>query len=273
MERKMSKEKSKKTAVEDDDLSLKGAVLNGESHLKVVAEKDGFALPLPVRPLMTDVEWPSYVLSFFAKDEMVDGSPNVAGLRRVSELLLGPALSVDTNVVQAPRYEKVSPSDRTKSMVAVPAVVEVSLSILFCKGEFSGNDHTRVVSDVGDSCDLNTDPEYARFATAIAQTRAEARCYRKALRLRKAAADEMTKVMLPVPEFEKKEIEDSQIIFIKSLCEKCGIDARKFFNSGRQTYGRIEDIPYDVAQKMIPVLSGYCNRRDTIPPELKLEAK
>ena len=38
---------------------------------------------------ITDVEWNDYVLSNFNENEMFDGRPLCAGLRRVAELLLG----------------------------------------------------------------------------------------------------------------------------------------------------------------------------------------
>ena len=37
-------------------------------------------------------EWDAYVMSQFEPNELIDGYPNVAGLRRVAELLLGPIL-------------------------------------------------------------------------------------------------------------------------------------------------------------------------------------
>jgi len=39
-----------------------------------------------------DEDWDLYVMSQFKPNEMVEGNPNVSGLRRVAEVLLGPIL-------------------------------------------------------------------------------------------------------------------------------------------------------------------------------------
>ena len=41
------------------------------------------------RPSMMDDEWSDYVMSHFKSNELIDGNPICAGLRRVAELLLG----------------------------------------------------------------------------------------------------------------------------------------------------------------------------------------
>ena len=41
-------------------------------------------------PSMTSPEWNEYVLSLFEENELIDGNPLVAGLRRVAEVVLGP---------------------------------------------------------------------------------------------------------------------------------------------------------------------------------------
>src|SRR5690606_5772437 len=146
-------------------------------------------------PLMSEPGWEKFVLSHFERSECDEnGRPFIGGLRRVAELLLGPTLSEEVEVVQPPLYAR---PVRDGLMVVQPAVVVVRVTILFCQGEWANNNNTRVFEEVGDAWDLNVDgPNFARFATPIARTRAAARAYRMALRL-KVVADELTRSVIP----------------------------------------------------------------------------
>ena len=44
-------------------------------------------------PSITSPEWNDYILELFADNELFDGRPTCAGLRRVSELVLGQVVS------------------------------------------------------------------------------------------------------------------------------------------------------------------------------------
>ena len=55
-----------------------------------VSVKDKIVLDHPLR---TSPGWNDYVLSLFENNELFDGRPLCAGLRRVAELVLGPVAS------------------------------------------------------------------------------------------------------------------------------------------------------------------------------------
>ena len=67
------------------DNVLDNVELSNESTEKQEAEN---SVPDYLSP-----EWSDFVLSQFNKDELSDGAPNVHGLRRVAQLLLGPIVS------------------------------------------------------------------------------------------------------------------------------------------------------------------------------------
>lgn len=123
-------------------------------------------------PLPTDPKWNDYVLGFFEDNEMFDGRPLCAGLRRVAELLLGRIVSSKPTQIFAP-----TSGDEIGRATVVWEVV-------FQDGS--------AFSDVADAWEGNTDDMFQVFVTATAATRAEGRALRKALRLKTVAAEEMT---------------------------------------------------------------------------------
>lgn len=124
-------------------------------------------------PDMLSPEWSDYVKTLFDPSEMIDGNPLVHGLRRVSEMVLGPILySGPTQVFPV----------QSESGVGRATVL---FSIRFRSG--------LEVTEVADSWEGNTDDTFCAFAVCIASTRAEARALRKALKMKGVAAEELTK--------------------------------------------------------------------------------
>lgn len=124
-------------------------------------------------PDITSPDWNAYVMELFEKNELIDGMPLSAGLRRVSELVLGPVRSSGPVQVFPPK------DDHSHGRATVIWKVD------FMNGQS--------FADVADCWEGNTDDTFCAYAVATAGTRAEARALRKALRLRSVAAEEVTK--------------------------------------------------------------------------------
>jgi len=120
----------------------------------------------------TDPGWNDYVMSLFNEDEVIEGMPKVAGLRRVAELIMGPPLFSGPT--------QVFPSNEIDS----PGRSTVVFTVQFQHASYA---------DVADSWMGNTDDNFVIYNTAMASTRAEARALRKALGLHKASYEEITK--------------------------------------------------------------------------------
>ena len=120
-------------------------------------------------PHITSPEWNNYVISLFESNELIDGMPLSAGLRRVAELILGPVRSSGPVQVFPPK------DDHSHGRATVVWKIE------FMNGQSFG--------DVADCWEGNTDDTFCAFSVATAGTRAEARALRKALRLRAVAAE------------------------------------------------------------------------------------
>jgi hypothetical protein len=208
------------------------------------------------RPDYLSPEWDSYVMEQFAPNELMDGHPNTAGLRRVAELLLGPI--VESGPTQ------VFPSEGNG-----PTRATVVFSITFDWGD-SGK--TRKYSEVADVWHGNTDAIFTAYAVATASTRAEGRALRKALKLRKCAAEELTKndVAKIVAEETVEKISNEQISFIDSKCKKLDINVVAFINSGEKQYRSIYDVTRETAAKMIKKLSEFTNDKTLIGESIKV---
>lgn len=222
-------------------------------------------LPTPA-PSMTDPGWHEYVMGHFEPGELdPEGRPLVHGLRRVAHLLLGPIIESEPEVVQSPTF---LPGLINLSTMT-PAVVKYRIKILMTQldpGQQAA--YHAVFGEVADVHYFNCDQEFLRYATAMAATRAEARCLRKALRLKTVSAEEVT--TLPVPEINVGgEIDDTQKTFLNMICARNDINVMKFVNMGKKRYSSIDDIPYEIAQKMLEHLNSLQREPHKIPPEIK----
>ena len=176
-------------------------------------------------PDPTSPEWNDYVMDQFTSEELIDGRPLVAGLRRVTELLIAPIIESGPSQVFPVDPDKGSQEQRAT----------VIWKIVLQNGV--------TVSDVADCWAGNTDDKYVAFSVATAATRSEARALRKALKIRSVSAEEMTekdtakivRELTPKKETTKGDYEDEkrmtdrQIKLISARSQKFDIDVEKLF--------------------------------------------
>lgn len=215
----------------------------------------------PDAPSFSSPEWNDYVMSHFRSDELIDGNPITAGLRRVAELLLGDV--IESGPVQ------VFPSEDGNG----PGRATVVYRVVF---DWMHTGMTRAFSEVADVWHGNTDDLFCAHPVATASTRAEGRALRKALKIRVVAAEELAKK--DIVEVVKRTVSVStdgnydpddrislqQISFIDNKCEKLNIDLLSFINIGENDYRSINDVTRDSAKKMIRVLNEYQNDTELI---------
>ena len=130
------------------------------------------------RPSMFSEEWNEYVMAHFKRNELIDGNPICAGLRRVAELLLGDIIESGP--------EQVFPASDSNG----PGRATVVFSITF---NWMNTGSIRTFKEVADVWHGNTDDLFCAHPVATASTRAEGRALRKALKLRCLAAEELAK--------------------------------------------------------------------------------
>tara|TARA_Y100000385_G_C13094628_1_gene640532 strand:+ start:895 stop:1647 length:753 start_codon:yes stop_codon:yes gene_type:complete len=234
-----------------DDIELQTPSNTDTSVKDVVADGS----PSPTSP-----DWNDYVLGLFEKNELFDGRPKCAGLRRVAELVLGQVVSS--------KPTQVFPPSGGNEVGRATVVWEV----IFSNGS--------VFSDVADSWEGNTDDAFCVFNTATAATRAEGRALRKALRLSTVAAEEMTskdtasitrsisqtKTMAETEgEYDdSSRMTDNQSNFIDIKCKQLNVDTTKLFKEFKVSTSR--KITKKQASAAIEQLNKY--QQESVPDKV-----
>lgn len=212
-------------------------------------------------PSMLSPEWHDYAMTLFQEDEMMNGHPLVTGLRRVSELVLGPI------VFSGPTWVKPTERDDHHGRATVIFTLEFANG-LKC-------------SEVADSWEGNTDDMFCAFAVAIASTRAEARALRKVLKIKGVAAEELTKkdTAKIVRDLSKQtssssgdyndsaRMSDAQSNFIDIKCKQLNVNGTKLLSTVFNVSSS-KKITKKVASEIIDRLNDYQRDKSSIPSEV-----
>ena len=217
-------------------------------------------------PSITSDEWHDYVMSQFKSNELIDGNPITAGLRRVVEIVLGEV--IETGPTQV--FPATDPNGPGRATVVYRIVID----------EYESG-RTKSYADTADVWHGNTDDLFCAHPVATASTRAEGRALRKALKLRVLAAEELAKkdIVSIVQQSVNQQptdgewnpdekISSQQINFIDNKCSQLDIDVMKFVNSGNTNYTSVNGVNKDTAKNMIVELNKYQNQSTKIPPEI-----
>ena len=212
-------------------------------------------------PSVGSPDWNDYVMSHFQANELIDGNPICAGLRRVAELLLG-------DIIETGPVEVFPATDNNG-----PGRATVVYQVVF---NWMNSGMYKTYKEVADVWHGNTDDLFCAHPVATASTRAEGRALRKALKIRCLAAEELAKkdiveiVQQTVASAgEDIRISQQQIQFIDTRCKQLDIDVVKFINIGENNYASINDIDKDCAKLMIKYLNNYQNDDTEIPDSIK----
>jgi hypothetical protein len=214
----------------------------------------------PEAPDYNSTEWSDYVMTKFARNELIDGNPICAGLRRVAELMLGSIIESGP--------EQVFPSTDSNK----PGRATVVYKVVF---DWMNTGFLKTYKEVADVWHGNTDDLFCAHPVATASTRAEGRALRKALKIRALAAEELAKkdivsiVQATTADWNPEDtISNQQVTFINNKCKQLDIDVRKFVNMGSAQYESINDVTRNTAQKMLRQLNDY-QQKGSIPEQVQ----
>lgn len=225
-------------------------------------------------------KWNDFIMSQFQPYELLDGKyPKCSALRRVG-LFLGPTVFsgpvreyVNTNGKEAPR-----------ATVVYQLTINWRLNIPVQFIDFKDFQEERTFAAIAD-CDYNnTEDEYAVHSAAMAETRAEARCWRKALLISMQSAEEMqspdnaAEVVKSYKkttdneigeERDKENITSMQFRVINEISERLSVDLDKRlkYEINGQFFKEIKDLKIKDATTLISELNGY--QSDKVPEQYK----
>jgi len=200
-------------------------------------------------------EWDDYVFKHFLDKELDEGHPNVHGLRRVTELLLGPIIYSVGVGAQVCNY-----------------IVEILWNRDY-EGKSGLGDYSQVrkFSGIASANEQNTDHPFSLYLEANAETRAEVRALRKALRIKTIAAEEVKKEHSVKTEtttgFDDENISQTQSSFLTKNCERLGIHLENFVATINNK--KMEELTQEEAASLIKELNMYQQQRKELPENLK----
>lgn len=199
-------------------------------------------------PCINDLEWTDYVLGLLHDDEKISGNPTTDGLRRVFEKALNcVVIKAESNVVQSPSV------DNERRATVVHNITYIH------------DNHTKTASGAADVYWGNCDKVYRNHPVAVAETRAEGRALRRALRLRKVVAAEELAKDIDTDHLEENnigKINTTQINFFDVFGKRLNINIIKLLEKLAIDSKNIYNISYDDAVKTISALSSYQQSND-----------
>lgn len=206
-------------------------------------------------PTPNDLEWTDYVLGMLSDDEKISGNPTTDGLRRVFEQALDCIVTKSVSTVAQ------SPDPHNEKRATVVHTIEY----LTTRG------NTITIDGAADVYWGNCDKVYRNHPVAVAETRAEGRALRRALKLRKVvAAEELAKEIEDHPDGDSvSKISNNQINFIDVLAKRLNINVVNLLDNLSVVRTSIYDISHDDGVRIIKELSTYQTSLDSIPNTIK----
>lgn len=197
-----------------------------------------------------DIEWTDHVLNLLSDDEKIAGNPTTDGLRRIFEIVLDcVVISAESSVVQSP-----SPDNEKRA-----TVVHHLTYVLNKSSDHDNILNTRSVSGAADVYWGNCDKIYRNHPVAVAETRAEGRALRRALKLRKVvAAEELAKDIEDHPDHDTvTKITNNQLNFMDVLAKRLDINMVKLLEKLALPTDNLYNISYTDAVKIVTQLTQY----------------
>jgi hypothetical protein len=205
------------------------------------------------KPTPNDIEWTDYVLSLLSDDEKIAGNPTTDGLRRIFEIALNCAVVESTsNVAQTPDIN----NEKRATVVHTIGYIILNSS--------DGNSdpmllNMRTVSGAADVYWGNCDKIFRNHPVAVAETRAEGRALRRALKLRKVvAAEELAKDIEDHPDHDTvTKITNNQLNFMDVLAKRLDINMTKLLSKLALPVDNLYNISYTDAVNVVTQLTQY----------------
>lgn len=201
------------------------------------------------KPDIHSIEWTEYVLGLLNEDEKINGNPTTDGLRRIFEIALDCDLLESTS-----ETPQVPSQDNDKRATVIHRLAFYLKDPSVCQ-----ESKYRAVSGAADVYWGNCDKIYRNHPIAVAETRAEGRALRRALKLRKVvAAEEIAQEIEDnIDGNTVNKITSNQINFMDVLAKRLNINTLSLIKHLAMDSTNIYNISYDNAVAIIKKLSEY----------------
>ena len=207
------------------------------------------------------LEWTDYVLSLLSDDEKISGNPTTDELRRIFEIAMNcRVIASCSNVEQVPE-----PNNEKR------ATVVHSITYILNAGSLDRPDlNTVTINGAADVYWGNCDKIYRNHPVAVAETRAEGRALRRALKLRKVvAAEEITAEIEDHPDQNSvSKITNNQINFIDVMSQRLNINVSKLLEKHNLDNNNIYNLLHEDAVSIIRILSKYQQDMSSISEDI-----
>ena len=211
-------------------------------------------------PTIADIGWTDYVLESLSEDEKIKGNPTTDGLRRIFETIMDCVITQSVSEVCQSPY----PDNGNR------ATVVHSLTYVLKDSSTDPQFNTITVNGAADVYWGNCDKIFRNYPVAVAETRAEGRALRRALRLRKVvAAEEIAEEIEDHPDKDTAgKITNNQINFIDVLAKRLNINITNLLKKNGMEEKNIYTISHADAVKIIRRLSKYQQDLDSISEDI-----
>lgn len=218
--------------------------------------------PKPENVTPNHLEWTDHVLGLLSDDEKISGNPTTDGLRRIFEIAL------NCTVIESTSHVVQSPDQNNEKRATV---VHTLGFILNDDASDKGILNKRTVSGAADVYWGNCDKIYRNHPVAVAETRAEGRALRRALKLRKVvAAEELAKeIDDEINGNSINKINNNQINFMDVISKRLDVDITKVLELMSVDPTKIYSIDYEKAVEIVQKLTSYQQDMTSIPDNVK----
>ena len=209
---------------------------------------------------INDIGWTDHVLGILSDDEKIKGNPTTDGLRRIFEIALDcTVINSTSEVIQSP-----SPDNEKR------ATVVHSLTYVLNGKTLATEIKTRTVNGAADVYWGNCDKVYRNHPVAVAETRAEGRALRRALKLRKVvAAEEIADVIEDNPDMDSvTNITSNQVGFMDVLCKRLNVNPINLIDHLKFEVSDFRSLTHQDAVAIMRKLSSYQQDLSSIPEDI-----
>ena len=203
----------------------------------------------PKIPSEYDPEWSEYLLDQLSDSELINGAPTVDGLRRITEKCFGEIVGSKSAIIDSPTSQNnqrctichtlTISKYRSSQSISVDGCVDV----LYHKTPYPFKDHL----------------------VATADTRAEGKALRRALKIRVITAEELQNEDEQDALSSDELVNDQQVLALNQLCKRLDLSVTSFVKGEYNKVKKINELRNLEARLLIAKLSEFQRTPKDIP--------